>query len=132
MLRRIAALYAIEAEIRGRSAETRLAARRAHALPIVTAMEPWLREQLENLPGKFDTARAIQYALKNWAALCTFLEHGRIELDTNTVERDQAAGPDAQERALRRQRRRRRALGLHRVAAADLQAQRCRSAGLAY
>jgi transposase len=87
MLRRIAALYAIEAEIRGRSAETRLAERRAHALPIVTAMEPWLREQLEILPGKLDTARAIRYALKNWTALCTFLEDGRIELDTNTVER---------------------------------------------
>mgnify|MGYP003704182661 CR=1 FL=1 len=63
MLRRIAALYAIEAEIRGRTPEARLAVRRAHALPIVAAMEPWLRGKLETVPGKSDTARAIRYAL---------------------------------------------------------------------
>jgi transposase len=87
MLRRITALYAIEAEIRGQPADIRLAARRAHAMPIVTAMEPWLRNQLDMVPGKSDTARAIRYTLKNWAGLCTFLEDGRVELDTNTVER---------------------------------------------
>jgi transposase len=87
MLRRIGTLYAIEAELRGQSAQTRLATRNAHARPIVTAMAPWLRSQLEILPGKSETARAIRYALKNWAGLSTFLEDGRVDLDTNTVER---------------------------------------------
>jgi transposase len=50
MLRRIASLYAIEAEIRGRTPEARLAVRRAHALPIVAALEPWLRGLLETWP----------------------------------------------------------------------------------
>ena len=32
-------------------------------------------------------AEAIRYALARWPALCRFLEDGRIELDTNPVER---------------------------------------------
>ncbi|MFO0291962.1 MAG: transposase [Rhodospirillales bacterium] len=48
---RIASLYAIEAESRGRTPEARLAVRRAHALPIVVATEPWLRGQLETVPA---------------------------------------------------------------------------------
>ena len=32
-------------------------------------------------------AEAIRYALVRWPALCRFLDDGRIELDTNPVER---------------------------------------------
>lgn len=32
-------------------------------------------------------ADAVRYALTRWSALCCFLNDGRIELDTNTVER---------------------------------------------
>src|SRR5690349_23320356 len=32
-------------------------------------------------------AEAIRYALARWPALCRFLDDGRIELDTNPVER---------------------------------------------
>jgi transposase len=32
-------------------------------------------------------AQAIRYALNHWAGLILFLDDGRIELDTNTVER---------------------------------------------
>ena len=45
-LSRIAALYRIEAEIRGRSAEERRSVRQARSRPLVEAMEPWLREKL--------------------------------------------------------------------------------------
>jgi Transposase IS66 family len=32
-------------------------------------------------------AEAIGYSLKHWAGLTAFLEDGRIEIDSNTVER---------------------------------------------
>jgi len=56
-------------------------------LTIVAAVEPWLRGQLETVPDRSDTVRAIRYALKNWGGLTNFLEDRRVELDTKTVER---------------------------------------------
>jgi len=86
-LRRIAALYRIEADIRGTPLETRAAARQERSKPIIDAFEPWLRANLERVSGKSPTAKAIRYALSHWGGLIRFLEDGRVELDTNTVER---------------------------------------------
>ena len=44
-LTRIAAFYRIEGEIRGRSAEERLAVRQQRSRPLVEAFQPWLREK---------------------------------------------------------------------------------------
>ena len=86
-LRRIAELYAIEATIRGQTAEARQNARLARSLPLVEAMKSWLEAELNRLPPRGGLADAIRYALTRWAALCRFLHDGRIELDNNTVER---------------------------------------------
>src|SRR6476620_7479124 len=86
-LSRIAALYRIEAEIRGRSAEERRAARQERSRPVVEALEPWLREKLALLSRKSNLADAIRYALSRWAGLRLFLDDGRVEIDSNTVER---------------------------------------------
>ena len=86
-LKRIAGLYAIEAEIRGQDAGERRAVREARSRPVVEALRPWLEAQLGRLPGKSRLAEAIRYALKLWDGLVLFLEDGRLELDTNTVER---------------------------------------------
>ncbi len=86
-LRRIAALYAIEAEIRGQPPETRQAVRQARSRPLVEALFAWLEAQLARLPGGSPTAKAIRYPLNHRKGLCRFLDDGRIELDTNTVER---------------------------------------------
>lgn len=86
-LRRIAALYAIEAEIRGGTAASRQAARMQRARPIVDGLKPWLELQLPRLPQRSGLAEAIRYTLTRWPALCAFLHDGRIDLDTNTVER---------------------------------------------
>jgi hypothetical protein len=32
-------------------------------------------------------AKAIRYMLNHWDGLCVFLTNGRVELDTNTIER---------------------------------------------
>ncbi|EDP64457.1 probable insertion sequence transposase protein [alpha proteobacterium BAL199] len=86
-LRRIAALYAVEAEIRGSDPQTRHAERQARSRPLVEDLRPWLEAQLSRLSGKSRLAEAIRYTLKLWDGLSRFLDDGRIELDTNTVER---------------------------------------------
>jgi transposase len=86
-LTRIASLYRIEGEIRGRAAEERLAVRQQRSRPLVEALQPWLREKLSLISQKTKLADAIRYALSRWAGLCLFLEDGRIEIDNNVVER---------------------------------------------
>lgn len=86
-LRRIGQLYAVEAEIRGRPPAHRLAARRDLSQPLVESLRAWLEAQLGRVPGRSETAKAIRYALVRWEALTRFLHDGRIELDTNPVER---------------------------------------------
>ena len=86
-LSRIASLYRIETEIRGKSAEHRLAARQTDSRPLVIDLHTWFEAQLVKLPGRSPTAKAIRYALNHWDGLQQFLEDGRIELDTNSVER---------------------------------------------
>jgi transposase len=86
-LTRIAALYRIEAESRARAAEERCAIRQERSRPLVEAFEPWLREKLSLISQKTKLAEAIRYALARWAGLCLFLDDGRVEIDSNTVER---------------------------------------------
>jgi transposase len=86
-LRRIGELYAIEGEIRGRPAEDRRAVRQERSKPLVDGLHSWLMAQLERVSGKSALAEAIRYALRHWQGLVLFLDDGRLELDTNTVER---------------------------------------------
>ena len=66
----------------------RIGSRRGAAFskPIVDALHAWLEAQLP-LPGRSTLAEAIRYALSRWEGLTRFLHDGRIELDTNPVER---------------------------------------------
>jgi transposase len=86
-LRRIAELYAIEAGLRGQTAQTRQTVRRIQSLPLVEAMKTWLETELNRVPPRGSLAEAIRYALVRWSALCRFLDDGRVEIDNNTVER---------------------------------------------
>jgi transposase len=86
-LRRIAALYEIEAAIRGKPADERRRVRQQRSQPLVEAMHLWLTEVLGRISGRSTLAQAIRYALNHWPGLILFLEDGRVELDTNTVER---------------------------------------------
>jgi transposase len=86
-LRRIAGLYALEATIRGRSADERRRVRAVEAKPLVDAFKTWLETELHRVPPRSGLADAIRYAFARWPALCRFLDDGRVELDTNTVER---------------------------------------------
>ncbi len=86
-LERIAALYAIEKTIRGKSADERRAVRQEKSKPLVLALKIWLEQQLARVSTKSVIAEAIRYGSNHWDGLTRFLEDGRIELDTNIVER---------------------------------------------
>src|ERR1700688_845571 len=77
---RIALLYAIEKEIRGRSRDERRRVRNARARPLVESMHLWLKASLATLSRKSDTAAAIHYALSLWDAMVRYLDDGRIEI----------------------------------------------------
>jgi transposase len=86
-VQRIAPLYAIEKQIRGRSPAERQQIRDARARPLLDAMKIWLEASLPKLSRKSDNAAAIHYALARWDALMRYLDDGRIEIDNSAAER---------------------------------------------
>jgi transposase len=84
---RIDALFAIEREINGMVPQERLAVRAERSQPFIAELEAWLREQRRRLSSKNETARAIDYSLKRWAALTRFLDDGRLCMSNNAAER---------------------------------------------
>jgi len=86
-LAKIAALYAIEAEIRGAPPDQRRAIRQTRSRPLLADLQRWMNAQLAMLSRKSETTLAIQYALNRWSALTRFADDGRIEIDNNAAER---------------------------------------------
>src|SRR5450830_1587319 len=86
-LRRIAELYVIEAEIRGKPPHERQQVREQRSRPLLDDFGNWLRATLEKLSRKSDTAAAIQYALNLWPALLRYCDNGIIEIDNSAAER---------------------------------------------
>ena len=86
-LSRIGALYRIERLVSGRAADQRRAVRQDSCQPIVGNLRTWLEAQLAKVPGRSRIAEAIRYALRLWPGLVRYLDDGRIEIDSNTVER---------------------------------------------
>jgi transposase len=87
VLARIRELYAIEAEIRGHPAEHRQRVRDERSRPIVEALHGWMREHVDKVSAASDLAKAIRYAIRHWPGLAVFLDDGRVEMDSNVVER---------------------------------------------
>ena len=86
-LARLKPLYGIEADIRGLPPELRRAMRQQQSKPIIDALKPWFEASLARVPQGGKIAGAIRYGLNHWNGLCQFLNDGRIEIDSNTVER---------------------------------------------
>ena len=86
-LRRIALLYAVEEEIRGKPPDERARVRQARAGPVLEDLHAWFRTTLSRISGRSDLAGAIRYALARWDALTRYLADGRLEPDNNPVER---------------------------------------------
>jgi len=86
-LNRIAELYAIEKTIRGMTADQRREVRQDKSKVLVAGIKTWLEHQLARVSAKAPIADEIRYGLNHWDGLTRFLDDGRIELDTNSVER---------------------------------------------
>ena len=83
----MAGLWEIEADIRGQDPETRVKARQEKSAAIVSRLFHLWEQELPRLSGKSKLAEAIRYATSRRLALERFLTDGRIEIDSNIVER---------------------------------------------
>lgn len=86
-LDRIGELYDIERDIKGLSADERLAIRQQKTKPKVDAFQSWAEAKLARIPGKSDLAKAFRYGLSRWLSFTLFLEDGRVAIDNNAAER---------------------------------------------
>jgi len=86
-IRRIAQLYGVEQQARGKAPEERVALRRAQAKPLFDELESWLQAQLPKVSAKSPLAQAIRYALGRLPKARPYLDHGELELDNNAAER---------------------------------------------
>ncbi|MEF2074546.1 IS66 family transposase [Consotaella aegiceratis] len=85
---RLADVYGIEARIRGRSAQERRAVRQAQTRPILERLEADMKAVLGEISRQSKLAQACRYTLEHWTGLTRFLADGRIEIDSNIVERN--------------------------------------------
>ena len=84
---RMAALWAVEGSIRGKDPEARRAARQEQSAAIVAEFWPFWEKELSRISGKSKLAEAIRYARSRRDALERFLHDGRLDIDSNAVER---------------------------------------------
>ncbi|MFL5334343.1 MAG: IS66 family transposase, partial [Geminicoccaceae bacterium] len=86
-LEQVAALFAIEAAIRGQPPDRRAAARDEHARPRLDRLRAFLQTALVRISGKSTLANAIRYTLSRWTALTHYVANGRLEMSNNAAER---------------------------------------------
>ncbi|RVK04548.1 IS66 family transposase [Sinorhizobium meliloti] len=86
-IEKMGALWAIEEKVRGQSPDRRVAARQETSAAIVADLYKLWRDTLPRISGKSKLAEAIRYALNRRETFEQFLRDGRIEIDSNIVER---------------------------------------------
>jgi len=80
-------LWKIEDEVRGKNADIRAAFCQEQSETIVARLFDLWEQELGKVSGKSKTAEAIRYAFTRREALERFLTDGRVEIDSNIVER---------------------------------------------
>ena len=96
ILDRIAALYAIEAEVRGAPPGVRQKARQERTRPLIAELRKILDDTHRRLSPKSVMALAIAYGTKRWTALTQFLNNGSLEVDNSEHRLMPGASGDAQ------------------------------------
>jgi hypothetical protein len=81
------AIFALEREIIGKSAEERLAVRRSDVAPLVDELIEWMKRERAKMSGHNPVAKALSYTLKRVDVFTRFLNDGRICLSNNAAER---------------------------------------------
>jgi transposase len=84
---RMAGLWAVEEEIRGQGPDARRTARQEQSAAIVAELWVFWERELRRISGKSKLAEVIRYARSRREALERFLHDGRLDIDSNAVER---------------------------------------------
>ena len=84
---RMAALWAVEERVRGQDPHARRIARQEQSAAIVAELWPFWEKELGRISGKSKLAEAIRYARSRREALERFLHDGRLDINSNAVER---------------------------------------------
>jgi hypothetical protein len=86
----ISLIYVVEREIKdlGLTGQDKVAYREKHAGPVLDALGIWLEERKDKFLPKSPIGKAINYALKRWEGLKTYLHHAFLEPDTNLLEQE--------------------------------------------
>jgi transposase len=86
-VKRIDALFAIERDINGMSADERRAARQDKSKPVLEEMERWLQQERSTLSRSSPLIEPINYMLSRWADFARYVDDGRICMTNNAAER---------------------------------------------
>src|ERR1700724_4802624 len=86
-VKRIDALFDIERDINGLSAEERLRVRQEQSTPLLAALEAWLRDERSRMSSSASVVQPIDYMLKRWDRFARFIDDGRVCLTNNAAER---------------------------------------------
>ena len=86
---RIKELYAIEHQAKegALTAEQIRELRQRESLPRLARLRDWMSVARTKVLDKGPLAKAIDYAMSNWGALCRYCEDGRLDIDNNAAER---------------------------------------------
>lgn len=80
-------LWQTEETVRGKSPDARVAARQQISAAVVAELFALWQKTLPRISGKSKLAEALRYAISRRVIFERFLANGRIELDSNIVER---------------------------------------------
>lgn len=83
----IGEVYAVEARIKDLTTQERQQVRQLASSAPMVRIKAGIDEMLPHLSRKSNLAGAMRYTLAHWQGLDRFIEDGRLEVDTNTVER---------------------------------------------
>jgi transposase len=86
-VRRFDALFDIERQVNGLSAEERVKERQKKSKLLFDDMHDWLIKERATLSKSSDVSKAMDYMLKRWDGFALSLEDGRICLTNNAAER---------------------------------------------
>jgi transposase len=86
-IERMTLLWEVEGAVRGKDPNARVAARQETSVAIVAELFKLWQDALARISGKSKLAEAIRYAISRRAMLERFLTDGRVETDSNIVER---------------------------------------------
>jgi hypothetical protein len=86
-LERIAGLFAVEAEIKGRPPELRLVERQTRSQPLLTELKAFVETARSRLSRASELAKAFRYSLNRWEARARYTTDGRLEMTNNAAER---------------------------------------------